>query len=900
MSAPIHVKVGWALWGKQPGSNNDYAVLASSAEPLSPPEFGGILAHFAPGTPPTENDLPSSLPWVVISRVGIENKLYVGMAIQESTSDVDGTGRPITKTSYFCLPYAELADPGVSYRDLYRELRAIRLPAAGDGLIALSVPRLDPQAIAAAISAQKWELPVSATAAMLLDGPVDIVGSEGSDVADRLQYLDAVAAMLPFGYRADFTAATWSDSGAQHQIRLAFAARAREDAASVRWQSDSAVPAAGGPGSTYYRMLRQTRERRTGGEQLALLISAFAADTAESSFGQPEAAISSLRGFDLTFLVLTAVLDGTAQPAEIRAVFTQSRLAELGMRERQTLLGALIELGDPRDIPAVRTWWDTAAGGDHTAMLPALSRTCRRLVWTPAPALAVKDYLDLAASYGLLDAVLADLVVPPDTAAELNGGLGAAAQLLADRVLAGRVRGASWTDFPLTRRSMAGNYLVAGELLAQKAGSEQETRTALAWLEPVMHDFLIPFLVVLGDASGAVDRVQVGQLAHYNVNCLRALLQAASYGGRLQLVLPGFTSWLALSNRDRSAEMKQYWYEQAWALTITDPGSQAWLDLALLVLGYDPRFMLAGGYAPALRQYGDYFATAWSELAGDTGQVVDDQLTETLVAYLKAKPWTSDATEADTVVSITEKLTGNGRRERLESAVADALLASQEAARRESARLWLLRVRPRLDTEVGDVLQLLRQPGSGLTLEDRAEVCARGFRERIDPHDMCRALAQSAVIASGYAAMKLLEQVRIELYRVPAEKRDPYEWLKLFARCFADGATFSPELTEEFRKEAVICAHYDFVFRLDMLYIATTGGRSDSPPKLSEEDMARLEWIPKCVEQILKEARKRPGRLNFRGGKRERDKEGGDDHGPADAEQDAGTGGLLSLPGSAA
>ena len=51
MADQVTVRAGWALWGKEPGSRTDYAVLACSTEPFSRADFGTIITRFAAGTP---------------------------------------------------------------------------------------------------------------------------------------------------------------------------------------------------------------------------------------------------------------------------------------------------------------------------------------------------------------------------------------------------------------------------------------------------------------------------------------------------------------------------------------------------------------------------------------------------------------------------------------------------------------------------------------------------------------------------------------------------------------------------------------------------------------------------------------------------------------------------------
>lgn len=868
MNDEVHLSAGWALWGKHPGSNSDYSILTSSSEPLTQPEFASVLTHFAPGNPPTERGLPSSLPWVIISRVGIEGQPYVGMAIQKSTDEVDSAGRPISLTSYFCVPYAEISDTPFSYASLYQALVSIELPRDGRDLIRLSVPRLDPQALATDIAEDFGEPTVLTAASLLLSGPVSIIGSDGSTAHDRLRFLDAVAAMLPYGYRADYTAATWSDSGARHQIRLAFAATARADAGVIRWRSAPAGPTAGSPGEAYFRLLRQVRERRPGQGQLTELIGFFARDAEPGLLDQPQRALESLREFDLPAIVLGAVLDGAAPPDDVREVFARSRITELPADGRQALLAELIGYGDPQDWPLIKKWWDTVVGDDPAVMLPALVATCRRLLWTPEPSLAVKEQLTLAAHHGLLDSLLAELVTLPDSEFELSGGLSAAAQVLVDWVLS-----APGSEFPRTQRAMAGNQLLACELLALLAGSERETRAALTWLEPALGGFLHPFSVVLGDAVGTVDELECGQLARHSMTCIRALLQAASYAGRLRLVLPGFTSWLARETLERGgldAVESRYWHDQAWALTPSDAASAAWLDLALLASGNDARFLLAAADGRSREQYGECFASAWSELVAYVDPGLDDLLASALITYLDRTNWTADAMQIDAVVDLTARLTTGDQRAGLESVIAEALMARPEAARRESAKAWLAQVRPSpADTGEGGILLSLRQSKPGVTVAQLVELCVRGFRADLDPAEVCWALAESRAIGSGASAAEFLQALRLGLMAAAA-RQNPVEWLRWFTGRFADG-TFGPQIAEEFRRVAVQDARDEIGYRLDLLYIAATGGRQDSPPVLSDADIAELDWIPKSLDQILREAKKRTGRPRILGGWHGRD-----------------------------
>ena len=559
-----------------------------------------------------------------------------------------------------------------------------------------------------------------------------------------------------------------------------------------------------------------------------------------------------------------AVRNGSAQLADVRAVFTRSRISELSVSGRQTLLAELIGFGDPHDWPLIQQFWDSVVGDDPTVMLPALVSSCRRLLWTPSPSRAIREQLTLAANHGLLDDLLAELITLPDSELELAGGLSAAAQLLADWVL-----GAPDDGFPRTQRAMAGNQLLACELLAQRAGSEQETRAALGWLGPPLRDFLHPFSVVLGDVPGSVGQREVGQLAHYNVTCLRALLLAASNGGRLHLILPAFADWLLRSTLERGGMddvESRYWHELAWALSTADTASQAWIDLSLLVSGNDPRYIREAMDWPSQERYDECLTDAWAKLAVGGGPAADDLLTRGFIRYLDQSRWTADGKLVDVVVDLTTRLTAGGPRERLEAAVAERVAGKPEAARRELAKIWLAKVRPAApDTGESGILLSLREPPPDVTEAQLAELCVRGYRADLNAGEICQALADSQTIVSGTSAADFLEAMRPGLSAVRAQQ-NPAEFLLWFIGRFADG-TFGPHVAEDFRRVAVQDARYEIGYRLDVLYIAATGGQQGAPPKLSDADIAALDWIPRSFSQILREAKKRPGRSRLLGGK---------------------------------
>ncbi|WP_248960069.1 hypothetical protein [Sphaerisporangium perillae] len=230
MSREMRVTAEWAVWGKRPGTWDDYEILHCSEGQFSHDDFREIMIKWAPGT-------LADLPQVTISWVnGRGDVAHVGLAIQSWSGQLDGLGRPIAVTTYYCVPYAQIAGGPVSYEGLYRAFSECALPV--DAPLTLNIPVLEPRDIAGRVD----ETAMGAAALLLADEPVCVVGGEFLPLPDRLRYLDTVAALLPYGLRTRLTASTWTDSSTKHRIKLSFAKHPLEGARSVTWgtpESDS-------------------------------------------------------------------------------------------------------------------------------------------------------------------------------------------------------------------------------------------------------------------------------------------------------------------------------------------------------------------------------------------------------------------------------------------------------------------------------------------------------------------------------------------------------------------------------------------------------------------------------------------------------------------------------------
>lgn len=232
---PVQLNVEWAMRGKEPGSLNDYSVLACSGGKFQAADYDAIMSFFSTGVP-----APSLRPefppiWVTLNWQGILEERYLGLSVNRLSGSVDAFGRPIVSTSYFCFSYKALAEGGLSYIDLYLSVEPLQLPATDGKPIELMVRRLADQKILSAIESFDADI-VARTASLLLNGPVNIVGAEKVDLHNRIQFIEAVASLLPYGIRASLAATTWAEARSRHGMRLAFTDQASWSSSAPSYQ----------------------------------------------------------------------------------------------------------------------------------------------------------------------------------------------------------------------------------------------------------------------------------------------------------------------------------------------------------------------------------------------------------------------------------------------------------------------------------------------------------------------------------------------------------------------------------------------------------------------------------------------------------------------------------------
>ncbi len=738
----LPVSAGWALMGKEPGSNNEYTVLRSGGEFFPRSGFEEILRRFTPGTPPPrsiEEPVRDALPWVTVSYAPHSAGPMLGIAVRTWSGQVDGARRPIAVTNYLCLPFADLATAPVSYAALYAAVREAKVAERSDGgpPASITLTRFDPDDVTASIGQFGLRL-VATTAALLLSGPVAVIGAPadtpGEQAAERLRFLDAVAALLPYGQRSKLVTSTWADGGSAHRIRLAFTNRPRPGHSIVHWQRPDDLPALHGGGADYFQLLMELATRAGSVHEIVEHLAAAAVPHRVNDAGH---AVRCLAGLDPMLYAVQGVRDGTASIEQYRWLLETDRIEELDPDDQSDTMLVLLAEAGPQDLGLVTRMWRRRIAENRVSdeqwrgLVHAVAATGQDLLWVhlPDPA-AVGRLLDLADDLGFADQVLPALLDADEAQREAPRGghpvdprastdqrcREAAALLLSQRqrgrLLAGRSTAITDRETLAVLTSHAPVRL-AYEIIRQAtepfANGASTARDWLEWLETSrpLRNRLRPFRNVLNGEPTRATVTTVGKLGEPYVLALLRLARQAGPKPAAAL-LPPVLDWLL----DTAPQIIRGRRTTVWIdeLSSSDPQPdkaarlpvEAAIDLLLLTFGAQPRAPLAHrvtGTSGNGDRYVEMFDARFRQLCASprAGGLPGRVLTQ-LAAHVAAQPWPTGPTAVAMLLRLlyeavtVPELTDDKPAEQVARTVADFLTSRPDLADLTEATAWRTRI----------------------------------------------------------------------------------------------------------------------------------------------------------------------------------------------------------------
>ncbi|WP_026412527.1 hypothetical protein [Actinomadura oligospora] len=626
------LSAGWAVRGKTPGSYDDYGILGTGGGFFNADDFTTILDQYTLGNPPAERTGAEALPWISLTEVLDDRGSYLGVAIHDWTDGTDAAGRPIVRTRYGCFPYEQFVHAPVSYASLVRAVSG--LGPDGFAPAALDVPAYAPEDIARDIEDHDWLGRAAVAAALLLEGPVTITGADGLDHTVRLRFLDAVAALLPYGWRPGLTAATWL-RGDNSNIRLTFAYHSRPGSFELDWRvSEPQTPTDAALAYAYAHELRRSIEHRSLLEVLHHLSS-------RSEYlvnAEPSRAYNILVDLDRPALVLERVRKNECEVSEVAALLESGRYKELPRRsDHELLLAALIRLGGGLD--AVQNVWQELGVSVPSEPWRALTNEVLRRVRN-APAEDANPYVRLADALGHTDKLLADVV---GTSRDPRLGL---APVQTTAKLIERWTDPRTADRPAMLRALRGQSTLICALVADldQAGVHDED----AWLDLLAgvapHDLLYPFHA-LRTPDTTVSLSEIAAFARHGADCVALLVSSAARRERLDRLAAVLIRWLTgLPSSERRS-----WLDRLGDVRPTRGADAAVLDLLRMTADEAPVHLeIPDRYA--------YAATFRTLVADESLRRFTVTVQHALLEHLADLQWARDPDQVALVVALAGAL----------------------------------------------------------------------------------------------------------------------------------------------------------------------------------------------------------------------------------------------------
>ena len=553
-----------AIKTKRSGDTADYRVVAHTEGQLASEDFEALFKLFSVGTMNSEPKNPGEgAPWITLGGHRVRDVLYSVAILEDWTDRMDGhNDRPISASCCVCAPYKVLADGRVDFSTVVNQipsesalLKAAEGKSGGGVVLEASAERW--RRIVAGIEGYKFEL-CAAVAALLVETPVAVVKGGGVPVEERVRYLDAVAALLPYGVRASLSVSTWMMSASSEHIRLGFSTGARPNQVRLEWAEEAVAKLAqGSPAHRYYNLLCDLRGRH----DTLYLVRGLSELVEPLDFKDPAIFIEKLGRLDQSYSLGKAVKAGKATAKDVRKFFEGGGAEAAERGEVVEFIKLLLRQQSltPEDVETVRAHWDASL------VEPAL-KAVKQVIRGRTYDLATLEALcNLAAEREWLDECLAALV---EQVASINASLPHALELLNARL---KVLGYG-AQSDRVRESLLSHRGVLYDFMVTAADADTANfKQALDWLgakSPEAAADLSLFRLAAGVEGAAVSTNAVEAVVKHGHEYLRALVRwAAREGGGvggdspLGRLAPPVVEWLSTNFNSLAVSELGKWEE---------------------------------------------------------------------------------------------------------------------------------------------------------------------------------------------------------------------------------------------------------------------------------------------------------------------------------------------------
>jgi hypothetical protein len=321
------VEVDWAVRSKQPGRPMSYALLAGSGDRARAAE---LIESGVTGTPDGKHhNTVDELPWVsfVADAAEAVAEPRLAVVVYAWSEHRDGTGRPIVPARLAAVRWSAAGGTRPGFQSLwwvYRQLAfsTVDGPPAEvpDNVPALMpVPSMDVDRVAAAICDAEfnWAL---AVAVALLDGERVVILPPPDwhpSLVQRVDTLDAICALLPYGCRAWISAATWARDRSAHDVRLSFARSAREGQWATTYLGEAPPVQPRHPAAvSYHREMLAVYAEKT----VAEIVHHLASASRPIPEDQPDLAVQHLQELRLEEAEYEEIQAGRGDPVRVHRV----------------------------------------------------------------------------------------------------------------------------------------------------------------------------------------------------------------------------------------------------------------------------------------------------------------------------------------------------------------------------------------------------------------------------------------------------------------------------------------------------------------------------------------------------------------------------------------------------